>query len=592
VLDALGPLEAARSAGRVAGDPVTRTALGPILDALGSVARSTETSFLEIGARLEIAIDVVGRLAGTFETVRAELESEALQSATRDLMHAADRVFAIASAQHGEQATMAQLGELTVAINRRVPAMGKAIGAVEVLAINAKIAAAGIGASGADFQGFLSGLTRPLGMARTSLARFSDELGEVAERVRAACRDQEVFARRQAEVASSIPRRLAAGVDAMATHSARAATAAGAIGRRSQQVRDRIAAAIAALQIGDATRQRVEHVVKALAMLIDAPPASVGWDDLTDAERAGAAAALQRLQAAQLADAGEELERELQRISGAFSELATDAREIVRLGQAAYAASDRQHGSFLLELQEQVDAAHALLLAFADARRDAAQVVAAVSDAAGRLVGHISFIGSLEADLRIMGLNTTFKCARLGASGRPLSVIAQELRVYASDTATEAAVIVADLERARTAAASLAHQGQGSGTADIAALAAMMTDSMARFAAAGRSLESALGALDRDSDAVARLLADTASHIADRQASSRALHQASRDLVALAERYESGGADAGAALDALLGVVEHRYTMGRERAIHASVVHGRTLPATACDVAAIDDMLF
>ena len=34
-----------------------------------------------------------------------------------------------------------------------------------------------------------------------------------------------------------------------------------------------------------------------------------------------------------------------------------------------------------------------------------------------------------------MGLNTTLKCGRLGDLGRPLSIIAQELRVYANQIA-------------------------------------------------------------------------------------------------------------------------------------------------------------
>src|SRR5262249_30640634 len=152
-----------------------------------------------------------GRLAGTFDALRAELESTALREATIDLSRAADRVSGIVGAQRDEQGTLAHLEALAGAIDRRVPAMRKAVKAVEVLAVNARIAAAGIGASGSDFQGFLNGLTRPLGVARTSLDRFSGELGETAARVKAARGEQDVFARRQAETAGSIPRRLAAG---------------------------------------------------------------------------------------------------------------------------------------------------------------------------------------------------------------------------------------------------------------------------------------------------------------------------------------------------------------------------------------------
>jgi len=50
----------------------------------------------------------------------------------------------------------------------------------------------------------------------------------------------------------------------------------------------------------------------------------------------------------------------------------------------------------------------------------------------------------LEADIRIMGLNTTLECGRLGVPGRPLSAIAQELRDCGSRTASHAAAALTD----------------------------------------------------------------------------------------------------------------------------------------------------
>ena len=89
------------------------------------------------------------------------------------------------------------------------------------------------------------------------------------------------------------------------------------------------------------------------------------------------------------------------------------------------------------------------------ARREADAVVVSVSQATGRLVGHTSTLRSLEEDIRIMGLNMSLKCGRLGTIGLPLMVIAQELRAYSSHIATESGAVTVHLDRMMAIAKSL-----------------------------------------------------------------------------------------------------------------------------------------
>lgn len=559
------------------------------LAAVQGASASIEAHFVEAGHRLESASGLLDGLAATFAAVRDELEGAALRRAADDLSRTAGGVSAVAAAHRDEQATLTRVGTLAGEIDRRVQPMRKAIKAVEVLAINARIAAAAIGSTSGDFNSFISELGRPLRAARESLDRFSAELDELDERARSAGAASVQFAQRQSAAVDTVPRRLTASVEAIAVHGRHAAAAATAIGDTSQQVRERIATAVMALQIGDSTRQRIEHVAEALILLLDQHPSA--WSNLDERAYRGLAATVFRLQAAQLRDTADDLTREADRIAAVLGELGVSARAIAGLGQDAYAASDGGGRTFVGELVEQVGQVTALLSGFADARAAVHRVMTTVLEGAERLLGHIHTITSLEADLRIMGLNTTLKCARLGAAGRPLSVIAQELRVYANQTAEEATAIVTDLRDVMRLAESL---GGGTGSErDGGALAAVMTASVAQLEAAERRLTAALAELERDSGAVAGLLVETNARFAESRALGLTLHQVADDLAALADDQARDSEPADAAQAALLAMIERRYTMARERTIHDVVVMGRVAPAIE-QVAAtsIDDMLF
>ncbi|MFX8453401.1 hypothetical protein ABTL48_20620, partial [Acinetobacter baumannii] len=65
-----------------------------------------------------------------------------------------------------------------------------------------------------------------------------------------------------------IGQRLRQNLAAVAAHRRQAATAAMEIGRRSQAIAEGVGRTVVALQIGDITRQRLEHIDHAVAVLV------------------------------------------------------------------------------------------------------------------------------------------------------------------------------------------------------------------------------------------------------------------------------------------------------------------------------------
>ncbi len=527
---------------------------GGIADRLGTLGAVAEQRFLEIGRSLEQAVGVLDRLATTFGTLFAELGSAELTQARDELRQAAARIGGLSDVQHRRVATLDMLAGAVGTMGGHVGRMHAVLREVDVLAMNARLAAVGMDEAGAGFLLFANEIHRSAMLARGKLDQLTRELAGAERHLRAARAGTRDFAQRHAEATQTIPRDLTAGVASIEARGRAAAAAVAAVGTRSEKIGRQVGAAILALQLGDITRQRIEHAQQACILLRD------GCDQ--------APALVCRLMAAQLLDTADVLDREADRVVGQLRATAEDARAVAGLADQTYGTANRQRGSFLGEVESDVRRAQALFEALHAAHAEVHQRIATVSDAAQRLVGHIAAIRGMEADIRIMGLNTSLKCGRLGAVGRPLSVIAQALRDCGGRTATLAAAVLAELQQLLATAASLTEAGREDDAA--AGVGQGMTKAVQRLNETGQRLSSALAGLADDSDAVGGLLAMAVERFTVRHEIGEVLRQAAADCTRLAEL--AGGPDAGdsAASPAhILSLIAAGYTMAREREVHA-----------------------
>ncbi|SMF84830.1 Methyl-accepting chemotaxis protein [Tistlia consotensis] len=582
-----------------------------VADAIGLARALTEDRFLAVGEGLESSIGILGRLSGTFQALQAELESDSLHRAAGDIAGAAEGVTALSGAYREEREALGRLAEAAATIDGRIGRMHKAVKAVDVLGVSAKIEAMHLGEAGSDFLGFANEIHRSLKLAQQNLVELARELTGLRGHLEQSAETERAFDRQHGEALRLVPARLTASVEAIAGRSRAAGSSAAAVAGRSREIGQRVGDAVMALQVGDITRQRVEHVEAALARLDQVEqPDLAEWRDLTDGERRRLVALGCRLQSAQLSDAAAELERDAGRIAASLDELTASAREIARLGEQAYGGSARGRSAFLLDLEAEVAQARALLDGFRTARAGADAVVEAVREGTTRLAEHVGTIQSLEADIRIMGLNTTLKCGRLGGAGKPLAVVAQELRVCANQTGVEAEAVMAGVERMTDCLGALSGEAQARRADEIAAVAEALTGSVERLGAAGQGLADALRSLGHDSEAVTGLLAETRARITVHEEIGAVLRQAAADL---AQRAAAAGPDAGdagaagrgvgalpAAGRELLAGIARSYTMAQERETHARVT-GEALAAPAgatpppgqgAAEVAVDDFLF
>jgi hypothetical protein len=563
--------------------PVQET-LREISDRLGALGVLAERRFLEIGHSLEQAVGIVDRLATTFGTLFAELGSAELARARLDLGEAARRIGSLAEAQQQRVVTLEALAGTVGSMSGRIVGMRAVLREVDVLALNARLVAVGMGEAGAGFLIFASEIRRSATLARTKLDQLAQELAGADRDVRAARASTQGFAQRYAGALQTIPSDLRAGVASIEAHGKVAAGAVAAVGARSAKISRQVAGAIMALQLGDITRQRIEHSQHACLLLLD------GCEHDTVMP-----ALVCRLIAAQLLDTADVLDREADQVVGQLQAMAQDAHEVAGLAEQAYGTSNRQRGSFLGEVESGVRRAQELFAARHAAHAEVQQRVATVSGAAQRLVGHIAAIRAMEADIRIMGLNTTLKCGRLGVIGRPLSAIAQALRDCGTRTATLAAAVLAELQQMLTTADLLTDGAGEHGETVASGVVRSMTEAVQRLNETGQRLANALAGLDADSDAVGALLVAAVERFTVRHEIGKVLRQAAADCLRLAELGDAADAgDAAASTERILALIAGDYTMVREREVHARFAPlsgGEPAPPHAAE-AELEDMLF
>jgi Asp-tRNA(Asn)/Glu-tRNA(Gln) amidotransferase C subunit len=553
-------------------------ALSPVAETaamIKTVSTLIEGRFLEIGSNLGSATEVLRTLVVTCQHLVEELGSPDLQSATRDLERAAADVAVLSGPQGERPETLSGMMALTRSITQHICDAVEALKPASVLAINAKIEAARLGTAGADFIEFSTEINRSLNAARATLGQVDSKTANLRYQLQAVY-DQDVeLSRRKGEAVRHVPTRIATSVSAIAARGSEAASVAAAVARQSEHISRQVSASVMALQIGDATRQRAEHVQFALGLALRIATSAVpGVSEdvmalaaLPETRRRALLAACCELQAIQLVDAAEELGRDARQILASLRGLAVNAHDIARIGGELYGA-DCGDRNFLHDLEEGVAGARALLEDVRGARDFTDQVVSSATESAGELVGTIGTVRSIESDVRHLALNAFLKCGRLGQQGRTLSIIAEELRVCADRTAAETGTVATNLEDLLGLAKQLAERGATDVDVDATAMARSMTGAAQRLSVSGQRVSASLETLRRESDLAAQLLDTTASQITVHEEVGSVLRRGAATLTALAEELKRNAEGSPEDLESFLAAIFSQYTMSRERDIH------------------------
>jgi hypothetical protein len=530
-----------------------------------------EATFVRVGASLGEGAAILNRVTKVFEALPAELESPQLGEASDRLADVGLQARLISESFAAELADLTQLVGVVAAADHPIASLRRNIKMMGIVSINARVVAASIVGDSDDFDVFTTDIAQLSEAANATIQEFTALYRQLAAEVTQAAQQRSEFQRVHAQSLSGLAASMDGALDAVARQRAVSVAGSAETGRVSRQIVSRIANAVMALQVGDATRQRIEHVesgVQKLGDLLDGN--ALEADDI-----AAAQAAIGGLQAAQLAAAAQAFEADIAEASDALRDLSADACAIMSHSRSIYGDGADGVESPLTALSRAVRDAAIVLLDCETERGKIELVATAVLRTVDALLAHVAAVQEVEANMRLVSLNAAVKCAQLGPRGAALNVIARQLRELTGETVTSAEAAMAGLKEAARLARSFGAAANGDATGRVGQLEHEATAALVLLQGVDSALANALATLERDGPDVIAKLGNAAETFADQAAISEAMRDLHQRLVA---ECPPAGGTAPSAIAPTLDMFWAAYTMDAERRIHEQLLGKRSKP--------------
>ncbi|HML28599.1 MAG TPA: hypothetical protein PKE16_07140 [Hyphomicrobium sp.] len=542
-----------------------------ILDRLETSRSQIEGKFSRAGTMLESTIALIGQQVEYLQQLNILLSDEAVAESARELATTATELRSLPNLLDARGRELCDLKGKGAGLLRDIEDMRSLLRYLLVFALNLKITAADNELDAQLFDVFAQEMRTRIEAGVAELNDIDARLNGLIEQVQSALMHESDLAKEASAMVPSVPNRLSDDAAAIYEHQKRVAGMTTHASTLAQSVQLKVVGALSSLQIGDISRQRIEHIQNGLKLLT-ACDDRLTADGYSDEARQRLQKFICGLLAAQLADTAEAFTRDSHAMLANMSDMASDARSLLECQQTQSASS--ASGNNLRSLERSVADAMLLVTDVEQAVADADSIRRATALTVDELLRRVDTIKSVREDVQFMALNTTVSCSRMGDSGKPLQVIAIELRLYAkkldaiADVTLEALRVlgqeVANLDTEKTEISSKSK----------------LESAVARLRNAADLAETSLAAIMEQGTEVVETLSKAESELNFDVDLGDVLSNAVTAL------HELAGEDVGDVEDILdplqevLNAIAQSYTMARERDIHAEF-----LPLAVADTA-------
>ena len=524
---------------------------------LESVASGLDQRFVDAGRSLERAYDTVGNLIGSLESVTNALDRDAADRAVATMQANADQLASLPARQKTRQHSLDILQQASGTVQTEIGRVDRTLDLLKICGQYLKVAAAG--AHG--FAEFADAMVAELDVSEREIHEISKEVGQLASTVPCVVDVNRVLASECARLCPHVPDKLAADAIGLQQNQIEAARRAETIATIARDIRSKLSAAHGALQIGDITRQRLEHVAQACSLL------GTAVDELNRAGDPAAASALEgqvmAMLAAQVADAAADLQKESRLLGGNFRAIATQVATMVAPHESS-GVERTSDGAFLQLLEQSVADVDAVTAQLRDADMRSTQLGSEASATVRRLGDRLTTIHRVTSGVRIMAWNSDLRSFRMGREGDGLARIATEIRCAVNTLEAVSASIASAFEQLSDAADAIGSPPDGD-----EATAGSLPEALAVIRAGALLTRQGMSGLDRDAGAIHDIVAAMTSTLDCETAFAEPLARINAKLDALAMPLVEASQSISATGEQLFHAINALYTMARERQVHA-----------------------
>jgi methyl-accepting chemotaxis protein len=412
-------------------------------------ARSkVEERFLEGGTVLLSVMDVLNRLLNSLDNITKALDAGETGDAGADLRSTVRSLNDLPTAETARRNALSALAESGYALRLHVADMQETMRYLRTFAVTVKITGAGI----AEFAGFAQEILERIYSGTEEVNRFAGQIESLEKEVKLALAFGANVSRSYADTVPAVAGALDDDARKIAEHRQNLGIIARDVASVARGVQSKVASTLSALQIGDITRQRIEHVQSTFTLLEEFLDSDDGRSLAADA-RKRLQNVVQHLTAAQMDEMCRDFHRESQNVVKTIASFGHDTQEIMRLRDQM---SGGGQGNFIRALESSVSAAHEIVKQVDVATQQADHVSHSTLDTTAKLLEAIGHIKSVKTDIHYMALNTNLRCSRLGEAGKSINVVTAELRIFAGKLDDSADAIVNGLPALEAAAGKVA----------------------------------------------------------------------------------------------------------------------------------------
>ena len=533
---------------------------------LSELAAGMDVRFVAAGRTLMTAIETIDRLIAVLKAISGALDEDAVDEAVATLTGMADLLTDLPEKLQAREGDLQTARNDSTMLCNRVEEVQNLFYALEIYGVNTKIASQGQD----DFVRFVSDIGSRVTYGRENLGAISDTLKALAPSLSDADQLIEPLRLECARTVPAVPELLAKNALVLRDHMKAMGNLAASVLTIAQQIQGEVALVLGALQVGDSTRQRIEHVVEALEIL-DRHTAPIASDQ--DAVRA-VQAHIHRLLADLLDAAAMDFTTGSTTLLTSLRGIGPLTERLVSLMEDEASTGDAERGerTLLQQVEYNIAEMEGLTTRLRETDGQSSLLMGAVAEALVQLGLKLKIFSDLRIDVRNIAMNMLVLCRRTGDTGRAVFVIAKEidcLCVKLGEALEGMIELVANLSRVGPAIQATTTLETRPDLADALAIVRQGCSSNESGIEQGR-----LEAVD-----LIALLDSVDTDLAEELSLERDMTVASEFLSAMSQVTSDGeGAAPSAeglnAITAILSEIAGRYSMAQEREVHRRHVPG------------------
>ncbi|MBB5046043.1 hypothetical protein HNR60_000785 [Rhodopseudomonas rhenobacensis] len=535
--------------------------------AIEDVGSRIEEVFARVGGDLGRAHGIFDGLNADLGLLGEELSGANIASASKACKDIASRLRSLADALPAETGLLGEISGSATKASVYLKDILKHIEMITIIARSSRIEAASLDGDRGGFLSFTREASELAQSVQRSIVACAKDQEQLAGAIAAALKGQSNFEAHYKGRLLTASAELTSACDEIAARQAESARLAGLARASAGNIGGAVGNAIVSLQAGDSTRQRLEHICRALRQVRPsggiAPAAGRDASDL-----AIVAPFVHALQAVQLKDAITGFSQDVGTIERSLTALGLDAAQMVGHGRSLCGGQGDDMSSLLAVMKTRLSTALSLIAACGCAKMAVDQSIAVLESMLKEFRAAISSLGDTVIDITLIGMNAGLKASHLGERGRAFVVIANELKTTADRISAAAKLLSPVVDAIEQAADRLKGLREAEEALHVEEMQGSIGQALGEIEAGNGHLASLMDHLTSESAVFEKLVVGANAAMTELGAKFASLSEVALQLERQRPRADQLTPDASQAIDTLFAELYLQYTMVKERDVH------------------------